>query len=236
MLRQDIIPAIIPESLTRLESRLREVRHNVRCVQVDVLDGSLVPVTTWPYDGVGREAFFSARHEDPGIPLWQEFEIELDLMVTEPERHVSAWAISGVSRIIFHVESAPTLRAAIDACHAVRIEVACAIRPSTPLTLLEPYLSDVQFVQCMGSDTIGQHGVSLDPRVFERVRDIRTNWPNMLVGIDIGVSLSTIPDLYRAGVRRFAAGSAVFASGDPVGSLRALQKVVDRCADEAVRV
>ncbi len=203
---------------------------------MDVLDGSLVPVTTWPYDGVGREAFLSERHEDPGIPLWQEFEIELDLMVTEPERHVSAWAISGVSRIIFHVESAATLRAAIDACHAVRIEVACAIRPSTSLTTLEPYLDDMLFVQCMGSDTIGQHGVSLDPRVFDRVREIRAQWPDMVVGIDIGVSLSTIPDLYHAGVRRFAAGSAVFGAGDPAGSLRALQEVVDRCANETVHV
>ncbi len=232
MLRQDIIPAIIPESLVRLESRLHDVVHKVRCVQVDVMDGTYVPVITWPYAGLGSEAFLSAQREDPGIPLWQEFEIELDLMVSDPERHVAAWAISGVARIIFHVESAPSLREAIELCRASHIEVACAISPSTPLSAFEPYLKDVVFLQCMGNDRLGQHGVSLDRKAVDRVREVHARWPELTVGIDIGVSVSTIPELYRAGVRRFAAGSAVFAIGDPAGSLRALQEAVDRCASE----
>lgn len=232
MLRQDIIPAIIPDSLLRLESRLREVRNRVRCVQVDVMDGTFVPVTTWPYIGVERDAFLSTRHEESGIPLWQEFEIELDLMVSDPERHVSAWAISGVARIIFHVESASSLRGAIDVCRASHIEVACAISPSTPLAALEPYIDDLVFVQCMGNDRLGQHGVPLDPKAMDRVREVRVRWPKLTIGVDIGVSPTTIPDLYRAGVRRFAAGSSIFTSGDPAGALRALQEVVNGCANE----
>ncbi len=231
MNRQDIIPAIIPDSLHRLESRLREVRNRVRCVQVDVMDGTFVPVTTWPYEGVGRDMFLSTRHEEPGIPLWQEFEIELDLMVSEPERHVSAWAISGVTRIIFHVESAPSLRGAIDVCRASHIEVACAISPSTSLSALEPYIDESVFVQCMGNDRLGQHGVPLDPKAVDRVREIRARWP-VTIGIDIGVSSVTIPDLYRAGARRFAAGSSIFTSGDPAGALRDLQEIVNGCANE----
>jgi ribulose-phosphate 3-epimerase len=223
MIRQAIVPAIIPDSLLHLRSRLQEVRGVVRCVQVDVMDASFTPKASWPYEGTNADAFHALNREDGSVPFWQEFEIELDLMVQDPEKHVHAWVTSGVKRIIFHVESAVSLRSAIDSCRASRVEVACAIKPSTPLTVLEPYLADMLFVQCMGSDTIGRHGVALDPILPARIQEIHARWPNMLVGIDIGVSTETIPHLYQAGARRFAAGSAVFGKGDTLGSLRALE-------------
>jgi pentose-5-phosphate-3-epimerase len=58
------------------------------------------------------------------------------------------------------------------------------------------------------------------------VRAIKERWPDTVVGIDIGVSVDTIPALAEAGVSRFAAGSAVFGGVDPKTSVDKLEGLV----------
>jgi pentose-5-phosphate-3-epimerase len=109
------------------------------------------------------------------------------------------------------------------------VEVALALRPSTDIALLEPYIDDVVFVQCMGNDKIGYHGVALEERAVDMIARIHARWPKVLIGVDIGVNKDTIPRLYSAGARRFATGSAVFGGGDPSGAITALRAIVDTC-------
>jgi len=223
MVKQSIVPAIIPDDRTMLTKRLEAVRGVVRTVQVDVMDGSYTATCSWPYEGVARDMFMERRTEDAGLPLWQELDLEIDCMVREPSAHVESWVLAGASRIVLHVESAASLTEAIGRCQASRVEVALAVKPSTKLDVLEPYLDQAVFVQCMGSDTLGRHGVGLDPAAVEQVRAIKARWPDVLIGVDIGVNTSTIRDLYDAGARRFAAGSAVFRSASIPQAIQSLE-------------
>jgi ribulose-phosphate 3-epimerase len=229
MVKQDVIPAIIPESYDYLEQRAHALRGVVRALQVDVMNGSYAPTHSWPYVGVQQDMFEALRRDDQGLPFWQDFEYEIDLLVAEPEKHISEWGLAGASRIILHLESTNDLAPAIERCARERLEVAVALTPSTDIAQLEPYIDQVVFVQCMGNDRVGHHGVALDPRVHDKVGALHKWWPDLLVGIDIGVSVDTIPALYKSGVRRFAAGSAVFAGGDPVRGVRTLIDTVHAC-------
>jgi ribulose-phosphate 3-epimerase len=225
---QHIVPAIIPESRTHLESRLRDVRDVVTRVQVDVLDGTYAPSTSWPYNSTHGEAFETLRRQDEGLPFWQELTFEIDLMVREPEKHIEAWALAGASSIIIHLDSTEKLVEAIRRCGEHRLEVALAVCPATDIDMLEPFIDIALFVQVMGSDKIGYHGVALDDAAIERIRTIHERWPDVLIGVDIGVNEETIPTLIEAGARRFAIGSAIFNYSAPAGAVSHLQTIVDQ--------
>jgi len=222
---QHIIPAIIPDSLEQLERKLRLVKGITHRVQIDVMDGTYTGGKSWPYDGVDREAFEAIRREDEGLPFWQDFDFEIDLLLKEPEERIEEWSLAGASCLIVHVESTTKMKEIMETCATKRLEVGLALKPSTDIDVLEPYIKDAMFVQCMGNDLIGRNGVPLDERVYEKIRSIKKRWPDVVVGVDIGVSEDTIPRLIEAGATRFASGSAVFEGGDAERSWKKLEAI-----------
>jgi len=228
MRTQHIIPAIIPETYEHLRSRLRDVQDVVRRVQIDVMDGTYAPSTSWPYIGAVREAFEAQRREDAGLPYWQHFDFEIDLLVKNPEARIHEWALAGVSTLIFHVESTDALPEIAQICRERRIEMALAIRPTTDIGVLEPYIEQAIFVQVMGNERIGYHGVTLSEQALSTIRDISNRWPELVIGVDIGVNAETLPSLIEAGASRFAAGSAVFNFSSPAGALAHLESIVSK--------
>ncbi len=224
MYTQHIIPAIIPDSFDSLERRLRDLRGVSHRIQVDVLDGTYAPPVSWPYAGAGRGDFEAASRTDAGLPYWQDFSFEVDLMVACPEEKVGSWLLSGVACVIIHVESTTDISRTISVCRERRIEVALALKPGTAIEQLAPYVGDVSFVQCMGSRRIGYHGVELEAEAVELVRAVHARWPELVVGVDIGVRDTTLERLAAAGARRFAVGSALFSTPDPAGAFRALEE------------
>ncbi len=229
MQTQHIIPAIIPDSLDHLQTQLREVRGVANRVQIDVMNGSYAETSSWPYEGAGREMFESIRREDDGLPYWQDFDFEIDLMVAQPELRLEEWTLAGAKCLIVHVESTEKLDEICTACRTRRVEFALALKPSTDVEKIAPYADRALFVQCMGNDRIGEHGVPLDTRVHETIRAIKKRWPAMTVGVDIGVNANTLPGLIHAGATRFATGSAVFATGDAAREYQQLERIA---ADE----
>jgi ribulose-phosphate 3-epimerase len=227
-----IIPAIIPDTYDRLESSLREVLHVAHRVQIDVMDGTYTPSVSWPYSTVDREVFESIRREDQGLPYWQDFDFEIDLMVQDPERRIEEWALAGATSVIVHVESTQKLDDIFSYCGDRRIEVALALKPSTDISVLAPYIDQAIFIQCMGNDRIGYHAVKLDPSVYEKIRAIKTQWPATVVGVDIGVSETTIPALFEAGASRFASGSAIFDRHDAKDAVVRLEALVAQLESE----
>lgn len=226
MKTQHIVPAIIPDSLDQLQSRLREVLGIVPRVQIDVMDGTYAPTSSWPYAGAGREAFEAIRREDQGLPYWQDFDFEIDLLLKNPEERLVEWTLAGAACLIFHVESTDKLEDIAHECYERRVEMALAIKPSSDIELLAPYIERSLFVQVMGNDRIGYHGVSLDAKALDMIQKIKKRWPNITVGVDIGVSPETLPKLCDAGATRFAAGSAVFNFNTPAGAISHLESII----------
>jgi len=111
----NIIPAIIPKNFEELEEKMASVSKLVPLVQLDVLDGSLVSLRSWPYQSPSkRDAFFDAIiREEQGFPLWQEVEFEAHLMVNNPERMISDWVSAGASRIIVEIEGVKNFPACV---------------------------------------------------------------------------------------------------------------------------
>lgn len=213
----EIIPAILPKSFNGLEGNLSRIRGVARAVQIDVCDGVFVPNTTWPY--ADRAVFETIISEKEGLPFWEDFDFEIDLMVQFAKADALEWVQAGAARIIVHVESEDA-HDALEALQEFRsldggpgIEVALAISLDTPIEKLESLVQYGSEIQVMGIARIGFQGELFDERAIARVRELKQLYPDFTIGVDGGVTLGIVGVLVEAGATRIAVGSALF-TGD----------------------
>jgi ribulose-phosphate 3-epimerase len=234
----EIIPAIMPESFEDFTEKAGRVANIVPLAQLDIMDGKFVPSRSWPYSegGVGKEPHFQAlMKQDEGLPFWNVLDYEIDLMISEPEKHIDEWLPLGASRLIFHIESIQDKAAFfahdIFAPEARKIgadtviEVGLALNPDTPISEIEPYIEKIDFVQCMGIAKIGFQGEPFDERVLSQINSLKVKYPNLTISVDGGVSVDTAHDLNAAGATRLVSGSAVFDADDVGVAVEALKRV-----------
>ena len=159
------------------------------------------------------------------MPFWEDVDFELDLMVSDAVQNFYIYSKLGPKRMIFHVEAVGNLEEfkewleAVDPYVKDSINIGVAINPSTPLENLFPLINCIDFVQCMGNDEIGYHGVSLDEVVYEKIKILREKYSDLPIAIDIGVNMNTAPLLVEAGATKLVAGSAIFNTNDIIGAI-----------------
>lgn len=220
----EIIPAIMPQSLSDLEAQLARVKGHAPYVQIDVVDGKFDNDVTWPYHQGQWEEFACMAREEAGIPLWEEFNFEIDLMVQNPETVVGQWQQAGAGRLIVHIESTQRFDDIVREikAHGVAgdtptlgaIELGLALGIETPNDTITPYLAEVDFVQFMGIANIGSQGEPFDERVLSKIKALRLSNPETIISVDGGVNFDTAPRLIEAGANRLAIGSAILKSDD----------------------
>lgn len=209
----EIIPAIIPESLSHLYDEVAKVKDFINLVQVDIADGIFVKNKTWPYIGDHGE-FEKLLREETGLPFWEDVNYEFHLMIESPEKTLEDWIKIGASGIIVQIETISNIETIVEMCKANEVTFGLSIKPSTSIEKVAQYSGKIDFLQCMGSDDLGHHDAVLDSSVFEKIKDLRRLYPNMPIAIDIGVSRETAPDFVSLGVTKLVSGGAIFQSGN----------------------
>lgn len=225
-----VIPAIIPEDYNDLRAHLArlaepEVKEVLAAeaparVQIDVMDGAFAPTKSWPFAHDTGE-FDALLSQDEGLPYWKEFDFEIDMMVIEPERHISDWVVVGAAAIIIHASSTDAHARIREELHAQGVEMGIAFRPSDEVSGVLVEMAD--FVQLMGNDKIGYHGVDLDEHTYERARTLREKYPDLDIAVDIGVDGETAEELKEAGVNKLVSGSYIFDSMEIRDSIQRLR-------------
>lgn len=222
----EIIPAIMPKNYDDLVEKVGLFVGVVPLVQLDIMDGKFVPERTWPYS-LGRDPHFDAiSTEEEGMPAWENIDFEVDLMIENSELVVPKWVSAGARRIIVHVESMKDFEAIREAVPTGLMELGFAINTTTPVSVLDPYLDRIDFVQCMGIAKIGFQGEAFDERVLEHVRALRSAYPNLPISIDGSVNFETAKRLVDAGATRLVSGSAILESEDVALAIDELKNLV----------
>ena len=220
----EVVPSIIPESFDDLYVGMSQVRKIVPRVQLDIANGTYAPSTTWPFSS--DEHFAELASEAEGWPFWRDLDIELDMLIAEPEEHLDEWIRTGIIAAIIHIESTREHSKILKNLRMYAVGVGWGVKPSTPNDKLFAIIAAAgapDFVQVMGSDRIGYHGVELEPRVYAKVREIRERYPELSIAVDIGVSEETAPKLVEAGVTKLVAGSAIFGEEDTRAAVERLR-------------
>jgi ribulose-phosphate 3-epimerase len=211
-----IAPSILSADFARLGEQVLETeRAGAGRIHVDVMDGHFVPNLS-----LGPAIVKSLRRVTR-LPL------EVHLMVQEPGRFLDAFLAAGADTLIAHYEvlgdPGPLIRHVRDAGKKVGL----AVKPDTPVEVLEPSLPDLDLALCM---TVypGFSGQAFlpesPPRIAELRRLIDRLHPSCDLEVDGGIDRHTTPTVVRAGANVLVAATAVF--GVPEGPAAAVQELL----------
>lgn len=225
----EVIASVLPfQTFEELKNKVESLRGIVDMIQIDFCDGRFVTSQTWPFTegGYDNYDFQKILNEEQGLPFWQEFDFEFDLMVADAVENFDKYIKLGPKRIIFHMEAIQNLDDFRDFIEGIdpyirdNTEIGIAFRPSMSLENVFPFISIVDFIQCMGNDRVGHGGVSLDEKVYDRVKLLREKYKDLPIEVDIGINEQTAPLLVNAGATKLITGSVLFNSYDKIDLIK----------------
>ena len=146
-------------------------------------------------------------------------------MCTDAEHAAETWLALGATRLTFHAESTTNLGRLLayarrrygagDGFASDLVSFGVAINLASNLSLIEPYLGEIAYVQFMGIARIGRQGQPFDRRVFEKLKVFHAKYPKLTLQVDGGVSPENAHRLLALGVSNLVVGSALLQAHDP---------------------
>ncbi len=201
-----LAPSILSANFVRLEEEIELVTEaGADIIHIDVMDGHFVPNIT-----IGPPVVAS-------IKKISKMPLDVHLMISNPDRHIEAFAEAGADWITIHVEVAVHLHRTIQKIKSMGKKAGVVLNPATPLTNLDYILEDTDLVVLMSVNP-GFGGQSFIPSSLQKVRELKKmiDSKGLSTGIEIdgGVSKETIARISEAGANIFVAGSVVFEGND----------------------
>lgn len=227
-----VVPAVLPASREELDRQLAVLANipSVRRIQIDVVDDHYTRPPSWPFNAIDEFAEMAQHHEM--LPGLGTVEYEIDLMCLHAAERAGLWLDLGASRLTFHAESVTSVKHLVETVRAhyggglkscCLASIGLAINVGSDLSLIEPYLDDIDYVQFMGIARIGRQGQPFDRRVIAKAETFHQKYPKNEFQIDGGVSISTARELIAAGASHLVVGSAILRAKDPAKAIAAIE-------------
>ena len=119
-------PSLICLDMCNLESQIRILEQSgINVLHVDILDGHFSPSMPLGLDTVKQ------LHKKTNL------EFEAHVMVKEPQFFIDELIEAGASQIVFHVETCDHIDGMLNYIHSKGIRAGVALKPATPLSVLE---------------------------------------------------------------------------------------------------
>ena len=197
-----IAPSLLAADFGNLNEAISEVNNSAASLlHLDVMDGQFVPNISFGIPVIESVARVCAK------PL------DIHLMIVEPDRYLSTYAMFKPEYITVHLEASTHLHRSIHKIKELGCKAGVAINPHTPIELLKDTIKDIDLV-CVMSVNPGFGGQSFIDNTYTKVTNLKkliaeTN-SNALIEIDGGVTTANAEKLSRCGADILVAGSSVF--------------------------
>jgi ribulose-phosphate 3-epimerase len=197
-----LAPSIIASDFTHIADEIAAIESaGADWLHVDVMDGHFVPTIT-----VGP-LFTEALKHATKLPL------DVHLMISEPEKHLEAFARAGANNITVHVETCKDLPRVVQRIKSLRCTAGVTLRPDTPASALDSVLPMVDLVLVM-SVVPGLSGQKFMPEMIAKVEEIHSKLNALRspahLEVDGGINAETLPLMKKAGANVFVTGTAAF--------------------------
>ena len=222
-----LAPSILSADFTQLGAQIAAAeRGGADQIHLDVMDGHFVPNLT-----IGPAVVAAARRAT-------ELPLDVHLMVTDPDRYLEVFARAGASILSVHAEVLPHLDRTISAIKGLGCRAGVAINPSTPLSVLEEVVSELDLVLVMSVNP-GFGGQAFIPRSeskIARVRELLARAGRRAdIEVDGGIDQGNIRAVVAAGATMVVAGASIFGTPDPESAARRLKALAVEAVSAASR-
>ncbi|MGI6105093.1 MAG: ribulose-phosphate 3-epimerase [Raoultibacter sp.] len=216
-----IAPSILSADFMHMEESIRSIKEGgAEFIHIDVMDGHFVPNLT-----IGVP-FVKQLRAITKLPL------DVHLMISNPLEQIPWFIDAGADIVNFHVEPYEDDRAkteqALQLIKDAGLLAALTIKPATPVSSLEPFMSELDMVLVMSVNP-GFSGQSYiegsENKVAEVVRIAREKNLAPLIEVDGGIGLETASRVVSAGADVLVAGNAVFGASDIGAAIAQIKQV-----------
>lgn len=169
----------------------------------DVMDGVFVPNLSY------------------GMPVLKDMDrctdlfMDVHLMINDPAKYVKNFAESGADLITFHAESKSDISETIKLIKSLGIKAGISIKPATPVSNIEKYLSDIDLVLVMTVEP-GFGGQSFMEDMIPKIKELdkyrKENNLTYKIEVDGGINNVTGKKCADAGADVLVSGSYVLKS------------------------
>ncbi|MCM1578662.1 MAG: ribulose-phosphate 3-epimerase [Ruminococcus sp.] len=152
-----------------------------------------------------------------GIRKGTRLPVDVHLMITSPEKYISAFLEAGADMISFHTECTDDPAALLSMIRRGGAKAGLAVKPKTPLERVLPYAKYADYILQMTVEP-GFGGQAFIPSVLERIREIKGRISEeglqTLIQVDGGINAETAQAAVGAGADILVAGSYLFNAED----------------------
>jgi ribulose-phosphate 3-epimerase len=191
---------------------------------IDVMDGVFVPNISFGFPVI------------KSIQNLAKKPLDVHLMIVQPERYVKDFKAVGATYLSVHFEACTHLHRTLHAIKEEGMKAGIAINPHTPISLLKDVIKDTDLV-CMMSVNPGFGGQKFIEQTYEKCEELRNlidkSGSNCLIEIDGGVNQTSAPLLLAAGADVLVAGNYVFASENPIATIKSLKNMNSHTTSKA---